>query len=879
VADLEGRLVTALADRYRIERELGQGGMATVYLAEDLKHHRKVAVKVLRPELAAGIGPERFAKEIEVAARLLHPHILGLLDSGQADGFFYYVMPFVEGETLRDRLTRAGELPVPEAVRLLSEIAEALAVAHRAGVVHRDIKPENVLLSGRHALVMDFGVAKAVTEASGRQQLTTAGVALGTPAYMAPEQASADPLMDGRVDIYALGVLGYEMLTGHTPFHGLNPQQTLAAHVTQTPVPVGQQRAGLSQALEAVVMRCLAKRPADRYQSADELALQLEPLATPSGGMTPTHTQPHQSFAGAAVAKRPAWLVWAGAATVVALIAIVAFAASRGRARGPAAVVEQRQLTFTGDAYSAAISPDGKWLAYIASDTALLVQEVAGGRAVPVLRGNSFRDPVWSPDGGSLLIGAAVEGDLARDAVWEIPRLGGEPKRLGSNGYSYDYSPDGKSIAWVVFDTLGITDRKTGSERRRLAVPGVSAMRWVRWSPDGRWLAVRASTAKLGAGFFLMDSAGPTLHPISRELGSMAWNEDGTALYILGPSRIVRQRIDRRSATPRDSGETVLSGLSDASSMSLSRDGSTLVVSRGPMSSRNVAVTVTHSGNLAAVEALPLSTGTGSVGAPAMSPDGRWVAWTDRTGTSMSVLLAPFAGGTPRVIARYEGRPVSALRWAPDSRRFGYFVGDSSPYILYTATTDGVAPVRVASLPAGIVSTGGVTLTWAAQGIIVPDSGLRGYQLIDPSSGSARALAPFDSLTRLYSSVISPDGKTLIAARWRPFGFSNDLWQLRLGVGTWTPVPYTVDGDPTPLRWDKSGIYFAIRFFNRPVLAPYEIWRAASPGGPFMPVLTGLRWCTGSPPSLSDDGRHLACQENTSTSDVWLATGFDAGPP
>jgi TolB-like protein/tRNA A-37 threonylcarbamoyl transferase component Bud32 len=311
------RLASALQDRYRIERELGQGGMATVYLAEDLKHHRKVAVKVLRPELAATLGPERFAREIQVAARLQHPHILGVLDSGEADGFFYYVMPYVEGETLRDRLTRAGELPVPETVRLLSEITEALAVAHKAGVVHRDIKPENVLLSGRHALVMDFGVAKAVTEASGRQQLTTAGVALGTPAYMAPEQASADPQMDGRVDIYALGVLGYEMLTGHTPFPGLTPQQTLAAHMTQTPAPVGQQRAGLSQALEGVVMKCLAKRPADRFQTADELAVLLEPLGTPSGGMTPTHTQPHAAVAAVAAPKRIAWPVWVGVAVLL----------------------------------------------------------------------------------------------------------------------------------------------------------------------------------------------------------------------------------------------------------------------------------------------------------------------------------------------------------------------------------------------------------------------------------------------------------------------------------------------------------------------------------------------------------------------------------
>jgi eukaryotic-like serine/threonine-protein kinase len=310
------RLREALADRYRIERELGQGGMATVYLAEDLKHHRRVAVKVLRPELAATLGPERFAREIEVAARLQHPHILGLIDSGDAEGFFYYVMPYVEGETLRERLARGGELPIPEAVRLLGEIAEALATAHRAGVVHRDIKPENVMLSGRHAMVMDFGVAKAVTEASGPHTLTSAGVALGTPAYMAPEQASADPHMDARVDIYALGVMGYEMLTGATPFPGLNAQQTLAAHVTRAPVPVGQQREGLSPALEAVVMRCLAKRAADRFQSADDLVAALEPLAAPSGGTTPTQTQPVSALA----IKRRAPLDWRYAAGAAALL-------------------------------------------------------------------------------------------------------------------------------------------------------------------------------------------------------------------------------------------------------------------------------------------------------------------------------------------------------------------------------------------------------------------------------------------------------------------------------------------------------------------------------------------------------------------------------
>ena len=309
------RLKEALAGRYAVLRELGGGGMAMVYVAEDLRHHRKVAVKVLRPELAAALGHDRFAREIEIAAQLQHPHILPLLDSGEADGFLYYVMPYVDGDSLRDRLVRHGELPVQEAVKLLCEIVDALAYAHAHGVVHRDIKPDNVMLSGRHALVMDFGVAKAVSEATGRQSLTTAGVALGTPAYMAPEQASADPHLDHRVDIYAVGAVAYELLAGRPPFTGATPQQVLAAHVTQKPDPITAHRASISPALAAVVMKCLAKRPADRWQTADELLAQLEPLLTPSGGTTPAETRP------VAVVRRPA--VSTGAAIVLAVVALV----------------------------------------------------------------------------------------------------------------------------------------------------------------------------------------------------------------------------------------------------------------------------------------------------------------------------------------------------------------------------------------------------------------------------------------------------------------------------------------------------------------------------------------------------------------------------
>jgi serine/threonine-protein kinase len=334
-----GRLNAALAGRYVIEREVGQGGMATVYLAEDVRHHRKVALKVLRPELAATLGVERFLREIEVAANLQHPHILPLFDSGEADGFLFYVMPYIEGESLRAKLARGGELPVAESAKILRDVVDALSYAHQHGVVHRDIKPDNVLLSGRHALVTDFGVAKAVSEATGRQALTTAGVALGTPMYMAPEQAVADPHVDFRADLYAVGVMAYEMLTGHPPFTGPSPQAILAAHVTEPAKPITTIRQSVPAPLGQLVMQCLEKRPADRPANAEVLLPQLEALTTPSGGITPTSTAPLTAVsAGAARARRlPRWVMAAAGIVIVAGAGYGAFREFGGHGMGAGA--------------------------------------------------------------------------------------------------------------------------------------------------------------------------------------------------------------------------------------------------------------------------------------------------------------------------------------------------------------------------------------------------------------------------------------------------------------------------------------------------------------------------------------------------------------
>ncbi|HET9040161.1 MAG TPA: serine/threonine-protein kinase, partial [Gemmatimonadales bacterium] len=299
--ELLSRLQVALADRYRIEGEIGAGGMATVYLAQDLRHDRKVALKLLRPELSAVIGAERFLAEIKLTANLQHPHILPLFDSGEADGFLFYVMPFVEGESLRSRLNREKQLPVADAVRIGTEVASALDYAHRHGVVHRDIKPENILIHDGRALVADFGIALAASKAGGNR-MTETGMSLGTPHYMSPEQAMGEREITARSDVYALGVVVYEMLTGDPPFGGSTAQAIVARVLTEAPRPILPQRHTIPPHGEAAVLTALEKLPADRFGTAAEFA---EALA--GRGTVPTLRTTAAAAAGAAAAAKPRW--------------------------------------------------------------------------------------------------------------------------------------------------------------------------------------------------------------------------------------------------------------------------------------------------------------------------------------------------------------------------------------------------------------------------------------------------------------------------------------------------------------------------------------------------------------------------------------------
>ena len=394
ISDLRAQLEAALGAAYAIERELAGGGMSRVFLATEVALGRRVVVKVLAPELAAEVSLERFKREIMLAARLQHPHVVPVLSAGEVAKLPFFTMPYIEGESLRTRLGRTGELPVAEAVRILREVASALEHAHDRGIVHRDIKPDNVLLCRGSSMVTDFGVAKALDASAvhhGDGTITSRGIALGTPAYMAPEQAAADPTMDQRVDLYAFGALAYELLTGQAPFAGRPPSAMLAAHVAEQPEPIMRRRPGLPSALASLVMRCLEKRAADRPQTAADVVQLLDSINTPSGGTTPAATTAWRDV------RAPRVVMLVVAALVLAALGIAAgraLVASRAEADAPAnRVFVSRFANNTGTPSVDQVGPmAADWITRGLAETGLFdVVQDSAGRAGSIVRGAIYR--------------------------------------------------------------------------------------------------------------------------------------------------------------------------------------------------------------------------------------------------------------------------------------------------------------------------------------------------------------------------------------------------------------------------------------------------------------------------------------------------------
>ena len=722
MADLRDQLQTTLGDNITLERELGGGGMSRVFVAEEKSLGRKIVVKVLPAEMAAAVSTERFRREIQIAARLQHPHIVPLLSAGEAGSLPFYTMPFVKGESLRTRLSRGGELSVNEAVHILRDVAAALAYAHSEGVVHRDIKPENVIVSGGVAVVTDFGVSKAVdvaaTDGGGASTgLTSLGVALGTPAYMSPEQASADPHVDHRSDIYSFGCVAYELLAGSSPFAGRPPHQMLAAHVTDVPEPLSKRRPQAPPALAALVMRCLEKRPGDRPQSADDLLKSLDDIATtPSGGTSPTTERV------AAVETRAQWAALAAlAAIVIGALAVVVVAyvvyervttvaAFSAGATSPIAVSADLE-------YQPAISPDGKVVAYV-TDTKdgskIFVRQIDGGRA-NLLTGELAGDhslPRWSPDGSRISFAAP-------DGIYVVPALtGGSAKRVIEGGSSHEWSRDGRYIAFSR-NGLWVHRLADGSERKIVsgnssAVAGES-VHSPTWSPDGRFItyvdgtpprlfnvsttSIRTVPVSAGSGrsVRLSDSTHVNLSP--------AWTPDGKSVLYLSSrenARDVYQQRVRGDGTPIGTPTRVTTSLGSYA-MSLSADGTRMAYDVVRNNTNIWMVTIPPTGVASMSSARQVTHDNQHIESLSLSHDGQWLAYdSDRSGNADIYKVQLAASGEAR------GDPVQltstptnefAVQWSPDDKEIAFHSNREGTRDIYVISAEGTNEQHVTSGP------------------------------------------------------------------------------------------------------------------------------------------------------------------------------------
>ena len=854
--------------------------MATVYLAEDLRHRRKVAVKVLRPELAASLGSERFLREIEIAARLQHPHILPLLDSGDSGGFLYYIMPYIEGESLRARLSSQGQLPINDAARILREVADALAYAHAAGVVHRDIKPDNVLLSGRHALVTDFGVAKAVSEATGRHSMTTAGVALGTPSYMSPEQASADPHTDRRTDIYALGAMAYEMLAGRPPFVAPTPQEVLAAHVTKTPEPVERLRTATPPALAALVMKCLAKMPSDRFQTADEMLAPLETFSTTSGGITPTSTRPIPAVMTTAK-KFPLWVVAA-----VAGLALVGWLVLRPHRLTPLALGRQARITDAAGLESdPEISPDGRLIAYAAGPyygSHVFVRQLSGGPALDLtsaIPGRHTR-PRWSPDGGEILF---VTSDGQHHRISRVSALGGPARAMievtGDDAIaSADWSPDGKRIVYDVGSVVNVAEPGgTPTQLYKGTDPHSVA-----WSPDGRRVAFVEGGNRLWHGAtglannsvsaiysLRVDGTGglDTVAAATAIDLSPSWAPDGRTMFFVsdreGTKDVWRTALDgqgRHTGTP----ERLTTGL-NVYSVAVGADGKSITYGTLARES-NIWSLPLAAGQENDDAARPVTSGSQVIEQLAVTRDGAWIYFdSDRRGnTDIYRMSLTTPGAEPEAITTDPANDY-APRPSPDGKSVIFHSMRSGNRDIWLTGAEGNDPVDLTPTPhsefSGSWSPDGRTVTyfadsggntWLGRSTRGADGKWTAAPLILPGTNSAGAFSPDGS----RMAVVVGDGVVVYPL---PNGPATTVYTL--------PAGYII---ARVLIWAPDGKSILARI-REPDGRLDLIGIPPSGGPPQMrvrptdPSRAGARWDWWS------DGKHLWFTMARYEGDVWTA--------
>ncbi|MDB4909131.1 MAG: hypothetical protein JWO05_3915 [Gemmatimonadetes bacterium] len=774
-------IAAALDDRYVIERELGSGGMAIVYLARDRKLDRDVALKVLRPELGAVLGAERFLSEIKISARLDHPHILTLIDSGEANGFLYYVLPYVRGESLRDKLDRERQLGIEEAIVITRQVASAIDYAHRQGLVHRDIKPENILIQEGEAMLADFGIALAVKEAGGNR-LTQTGLSLGTPQYMSPEQATGDRGIDARSDVYSLAAVLYEMLAGEPPVTGASAQSMIAKLMTENPTHLRVLRDTVSPELDAAVAKALAKTPADRFNSASEFAKALD--AKPSVQVaSPSRSR---ARAGAMVAG-------------IAVIALVSAAAWRyGHREVPVTLGGKTQITSTGNVLMPAISPDGKQLAYVTRDCkgsrctfAVNVQDVGGSTTRTIMDGATASNGLeWSPDRRNLLFTGTVAGHAG---VHLVSALGGAPRYVSASVATFFAGGDSLLLGPVFHPDSAFWIRVAGldgvtHDSIHVAGPG-QLLGAITAVPGTNWIVTLVVQPPKGL-WQVMDRSGKVVdHVVNACTCGGVATSDAVWLSRAGDGleeSVVRIGLDRANGHLATRQDTMAHGL--FTQFSLTADGASMVMDEGTFQHSVWAVPFADAIKGDLPDAARIARSSSAVSA-SMSPDGgrlllRRIVPVSGGMNEVRYSVMPFAGGAEVPLAA-TGAPVRAV-WR-DSTSVSVLTKIPSGRRLAVVDVRNGAQSNALDLPDPVYDFAALAKGWAwipitNDKIIVTENGRRAEHAMPAWFGGIFGLVADDSARRVvYYGFGRATGDSAGVGALSLDGGAQELWAARFG--------------------------------------------------------------------------------------------------
>jgi serine/threonine-protein kinase len=836
--------------------------MATVYLADDLKHQRKVALKVLKPELAAVVGAERFLAEIKTTANLQHPHILPLFDSGEADSFLFYVMPYVEGESLREKLDREHQLSVDEALKLTTDIAEALQAAHEQGVIHRDIKPANILLSRGSPLLSDFGIALAVSSAGG-DRLTETGLSMGTPHYMSPEQAAGESHIDARSDIYSLAAMLYEMLAGEPPYTGRTAQVVLTKRLTD-PVPsVRRIRDKVPASIDVAIRQALAAVPADRFatvaQFRDGLSRYAPAVETPA---------PHRGVR---------WRT-TGVMAAVAILVVVAVwqLASGGRDAPPLVLATVEPLTTDpGVEWFPSLSPDGEWVVYggQASGNWDIYLKSVGGQNPINLTQNSLDDddqPAFSPDGQRI----AFRSSRGGGGIFVMGRTGEAVRRVTRRGYKPTWSPDGTELAYA---TENVEMNPQNSEgRSQLWVVGVASgeERQIEvfdavlpsWSPNGHRIAYFRRLDFPERGVWTVPAEGGEEIAVTDHLATdwnPTWSLDGEDLYFAsdrsGSMNLWRVPIDEQSGETRGDPEPITTPAVSLGHISLSADGRRVVYSSEIATTNIQGLAFDPESRSVVGEPVGITSGSRRWSSPDPSPDGEWVAFYSLVVPEGDVYVIR-ADGTGLRLVTGDDAIDRVPRWSPDGDWLAFFSDRAGASTIWKIRADGSDLRQLTS------EAGGVPV-WSPDGSQMVGRPLVGEDmrsfLFDPtrpttSGASDRLPDPEPALTPFIPHSWSPNGEYLAGDVGYDdigivvYAFQTRTYERLTDFGQW-PV-WLPDG--RHILFVSGGKKFFV--IDRESKEVQEIYSAT--------------WDVIGPPRLTLDGLKMYYSRRSTQADLWLVT-------